>query len=255
MRLALPILLVMPFLTSPARSDEQAPGNDKVRKIAEIQKEIAQLRDRLASLEAQLLKLQTGDPIELLTLADVKRDTVAGTWQLKDKHLFGPGTPDAKFAFSIRPAGDYEFKVRFKRHEGMGGPILCLPIADRHVNFALDAYNGEFTALEAVDGHFVNVAGNPTQTKGKHVVTGKSHLLQATVEIKDANANIRIDLDGKRLVDWTGKPDRLSLHPAWRLNDDRHIGLRSWQPFEYESVQLRMLNGQAVSTRVPPAEK
>lgn len=256
MRLAFAFLILTSHLTltvSPARSDEKAPVNDKEKKIEELQKEIAQLRDRLSSLETRLIELQAGSAIDLIALAEAKRDTVAGEWQLKNKHLIGPGTPDAKFAFPVRPAGDYEFTVIFKRHEGLGGPILCLPVADRHVNFALDAYNGEFTALEAVDGHFVNSDGNPTQVKGKHVVTGKSHKLQATVVIKDTNATIRIDLDGKRLVDWKGNPNRFSLHPAWQLNDDRQIGLRSWQAFEYESVQLRMLKGEAISTRTPAA--
>jgi hypothetical protein len=225
------------------------PAKDKEKRIAEIQQEIAGHQARIAALEAQLIELQAGTSLDLFALLDLKRDTVAGDWKWKDKKLMGPGTPDAKLAFPVRPSGDYQFTVKFKRTEGLGGPILCLPVGDRHVNFALDAYNGEFTALEAVDGAYVNFPANPTQVRGKHIVTNKSHSLQATVQRKGDNATIRIDLDGKRLVDWTGNPNRFSLHPAWRLNDDRQLGLRSWQVFEFESAQLRMMTGQANPVR------
>ena len=250
------VVLYMSWNVSPSHSDEKPRDKAKEEKIAEIQQELADLRNRLATLESQLIELQAGTEIDLLGLVDIKRDTVSGQWELKDKHLFGPGTPDAKLAFPVRPVGDYEFTVKFKRHDGLGGPILCLPVGDRHVNFALDAYDGQFTALEAVDRAYVNSPQNPTQIKGKHIVTGKSHTLQATVVMKDSTATIRINLDGKQLADWTGNPNRLSLHSAWRLNDDRQIGLRSWQPFEYESAQLRMLKGKADSIHTPrPSSK
>jgi len=202
--------------------------------------------------EAQrLIVLQAGEPLDLLTLVDLTKDIVAGDWKWKEegKRLVGPGTPDAKLAFPVRPSGDYRFTVKFKRPAEGGGPILCLPVGDRHVNFALDAYNGEFTALEAVDGAYVNCPNNPTQIRGKHVVTNKSHTLDATVEMRGDTATFRVDLDGKRLVDWSGNPNRFTLHPAWRLNDDRQLGLRSWQVFEFESAQLQMLTGQANPVR------
>lgn len=252
MRLVIPSLFVLSLMFHPltnvtAQTTESA--KDKQKRIAEIQSEIADYWARIAALESQLFELQAGPPLDLLALLDVKKDAVAGEWKMKDKEkekiLIGPGTPDAKLAFPVRPSGDYKFTVRFKRLDGLGGPILCLPVADRHVNFALDAYNGEFTALEAVDGAYVNFPSNPTQVRGKHVVSNKSHVLETTVQMKGDTATIRIDLDGKRLVDWTGKPSRFSLHPAWRLNDDRQLGLRSWQVFEFESAQLQMLTGQA----------
>lgn len=245
MRFLLSVLVASFALLPVSKSAAQEKEPAKAKRIAEVKKEIAEHRARLATLEAELLTLQAGPPVDLLAMLDVKKDSVAGDWKFKDKLLLGPGTPDAKLAFPVRPSGDYTFTVKFKRTEGLGGPILCLPVGERHVNFALDAYNGEFTALEAVDGAYVNFPGNPTQIRGKHVVTNQSHTLEATVRRNGDTATIRIDLDGKRLVDWSGNPNRFTLHPAWRLNDDRQIGLRSWQSFEYEAARLRMLAGQA----------
>lgn len=195
----------------------------------------------------RLLVLQSPVPLDLLTLVDLAKDIVAGDWKWseKGKLLLGPGTRDAKLAFPVRPSGDYRFTVKFKRPADGGGPILCLPVGDRHVNFALDAYSGQFTALEAVDGAYVNFPNNPTQIRGKHVVTNQSHTLEAVVLMQSEMATIRVSLDGNRLVDWTGNPNRFTLHPAWRLSDDRQLGLRSWQVFEFESAQLKMLTGQA----------
>ena len=190
--------------------------------------------------------------IGLLRLVDLKEDTVAGKWQWKDLRLVSPGTPDARLAFPVRPDGDYHLIVKFKRPaESGGGPILCLPVGGRHVQFALDAYGGQFTALEAVDGAFVNDPGNPTQIRGKHIVGNKTHVLEARVSLKGDTATIQVDLDGKRLVAWTDKPTRFSLHPAWRLKDDRQVGLRAWEVFEFEAVHLRMLSGQPRLLREP----
>ena len=236
-------LFVSIFPCPVAQADTPVKDADKEKRSAEIKREIAELRGKIATLESELAKLQT--PLDLLALVDLKKDIVAGDWKWKDKRLLGPGTPEAKLAFPVRPNGDYTFTVKFKRAEGEGGPILCLPVGEKHVNLALDAYNGAFTALEAIDGHFVNSSGNPSQIKGKHVVTGKSHTLETMVQTKGDRATIVVDLDGKRLVEWSGKPSQFSLHPAWQLNDDRQIGLRSWQSFEYEAVQLRMLTGEA----------
>ena len=232
-----------------AQTNAQVKDADKEKRIAEIKKEIAELRAKLATLEAQLAKLQP--PLDLLALVDLKQDTVAGEWKWKDKRLVSPGTGDARVQFPVRPSGDYHLTVKFKRPEDSGGPILCLPVGDKHVNFALDAYGGKFTALEAIDGHYVDSPANPSQIKGKHIVTGKSHSLEATVTMKADTATILVDLDGKRLVEWTGKPSRFSLHPAWRLKDDRQLGLRSWQVFEFEGVQLRMLTGDPKLMREP----
>jgi len=232
-----------------AQANAQVKDADKAKRIAEIRKEIGELRARIATLESELAKLQP--PLDLLALVDLKNDTVAGDWQWKDKRLLSPGTPDAKLAFPVRPNGDYSFTVKFKRTQGEGGPILCLPVRDKHVNFALDAYDGAFTALEAIDGHYVHSPGNPSQIKGKHVVTGNSHTLEATVQMKGDSATIVVALDGKRLVEWTGNPNRFSLNPAWRLKDDRQLGLRSWRAFEVEAVQLRMSTGEAKLIREP----
>lgn len=251
MRLIFSALFAFSLLLFPVA---QTSGQEKEKRIAEIKKEIAELRAKIATLEAQLAQLQPS--LDLLALVDLKQDTVAGEWKWKDKRLFSPGTGDARVQFPVRPSGDYKLTVKFKRPQDGGGPILCLPVGDKHVNFALDAYGGKFTALEAIDGAYVDSPANPSQIKGKHVVTDKSHSLEATVRMKGDTATIIVDLDGKRLLEWTGKPGRFSLHPAWRLKDDRQVGLRSWQPFEFEAAQLRMLTGEAKLIRASsPASK
>jgi hypothetical protein len=69
--------------------------------------------------------------------------------------------------------------------------------------------------------------------------------------MKGEEATILVDLDGKRAVDWTGNPNRFSLHPAWSLGDNSRLGLRAWESFKFESVQLRMLSGEAKSLHAP----
>jgi hypothetical protein len=68
---------------------------------------------------------------------------------------------------------------------------------------------------------FVDSPANSSQFKGAHVVTDRIHSLGAAVKMEGDTATILVDLDGRRLLGWTGKPSPFSLHPAWRLRDDR----------------------------------
>ena len=93
--------------------------------------------------------------------------------------------------------------------------------------------------------HDVDNPANPTQRKAEPCRADKLHVADIRVSLKDDTATIRVEMDGVRVVDFTGRTDRFSLHPAWSLGDDRRVGLRAWDAFRFESVQLCMLSGEA----------
>jgi WD40 repeat protein len=197
---------------------------------------------------------ERGAWLDLLPLADPKADAVSGQWKFDDGVLVGPPDADAKFAFPVRPKGDYRLVVKFRRTEGEGGPIICLPVGNTSVQFA--SYNppSGACALEAIDGAYVDHRANPTQKRGNFVQTGKLHTAEIEVRLKDDMATIMVAMDGTQVVNFTGSPKRFSLHPAWSLGDNSRIGLRSWQPFQFESARLRMLSGEAKLLREPKKE-
>jgi serine/threonine protein kinase len=189
--------------------------------------------------------------IDLLKLADTKADVVSGPWKLEGGSLVSDDEPDAKIALPIFPMGDYQLIVKFRRikDEG-GGPIICLPVGARSVQFATYHPIG-VCALEAVDGAYVDNPANPTQRKAEPIRADKLRTADIRVSMKGDIATIRVEMDGKRVIDFAGHPDRFSLNPAWSLGDDRRVGLRAWEGFRFESVQLKMLTGEARLLRKP----
>jgi formylglycine-generating enzyme required for sulfatase activity len=188
-----------------------------------------------------------GQLIDILKLVDPKADAIRGNWHFDGPTLVVTGLePFARLALPVQPTGDYHLLVKFKRIGGQNGPIINLPVGSKNVQFAIDSGNTQSTALEFVDGHSVDDPKNPTSLKGIRIVDNKTYTLEAQVLTKDDTATLRIDLDGKRILDWTGQSDRLSISKDWSLGDDTRPGLHPWGlDMRFEAVQLRMLSGDA----------
>jgi hypothetical protein len=190
--------------------------------------------------------------LDLGPLVDPEADALAGKWKLDGETLVceGAGVPFARLALPVRPIGDYEMEVEFTRTQGLNGPILNLPVGGRPVQFAMDSGATRFTALELVDRLPVDRDDNPTNNKEVRIDDNKRYKLVVRVQTQDDTAKIQADLDGKRILDWTGKCDRLSITPGWSLGDDSRPGLHPWGlDIRYHSVKLRMLSGEAKLVR------
>jgi hypothetical protein len=186
--------------------------------------------------------------IDLLKMVDPTLDAIRGKWRKDGESLISPSpyVDEGRLSIPIWPAGDYDLILKFTRLEGPNGPGISLPVGNRQVNLVVDA-DGKRTALQMVDGKFNTDPKNPTLDLGHFIEDNKEYTLEAHVSTLDNEpARVQIDLDGKRLIDWTGKPSQLSFDPNWNLKNNHVFGLHAWgSVFRFDSIQLRMLSGEA----------
>jgi len=120
-----------------------------------------------------------------------------------------------------------------------------LPVGKTCVAVVVDGWDkaNRGSGLATVDGKGFS---NETYIKGNRLVTGKSHVFDATVKWSGQDGTIHVDLDGKPVIRWTGRVNRLGMFPVWAVNDRSkfHVGTYA-TVVRLDSFQLRMLSGKA----------
>lgn len=221
--------------------------------------------DRAKEVEQEMKKsLPFGLPgewIDVLKLIDPKKHAVSGKWEKVKTGLRGYKQAAAcRIMIPIVPEGNYELQASFTRRRGNGAIIFMLPIGKKEVVFALNSYSsrGGFNGMSMIDGKTVynSGKGNPTTLRGKKLTNGRVHRVAVRVEVSGEVAKVEADLDGKRLVKWSGKQTRFSMPPPWKLPDNRLFGSGMWDSeVDFHEMKLRMLTGKAVPWEESPAKQ
>jgi hypothetical protein len=81
------------------------------------------------------------------------------------------------------------------------------------------------TGLDQVEQRAVGDPVNPTNCAVK-VADGQSYTFEARVELQADQAEVTVDLDGRRIINWQGPQRALTmLPPVWDAPDSRMMGL------------------------------
>jgi len=154
-------------------------------------------------------------PVELLALTDVRRDAVTGQWREGPDGLQATTDTCALLALRGPEAASYELTVRFTRTSGKDTVCVTIPVGRRRCCLVLDSWNGKASGLEYIDGK--EATENPTTVRRKVVVNGKQNTVRLAVRaLPEGDADIVVDLNGKRLVSWRGRPAVLGIgHPEY----------------------------------------
>lgn len=98
--------------------------------------------------------------INLLRLIDPKKDTVAGTWQLRDRALIANSSEGARIEIPYRPPVEYDFRVTFIRTSG--STIVQICVAGGHSFMSVvGGWGNRFAGFENINGF--GVEQNATQ--------------------------------------------------------------------------------------------
>ena len=215
--------------------------------------------DRAKAVEADmketLVNTLPGEWIDLLKLIDPKKHTVSGKWEKVKTGLRGYKQAAAcRIMIPIVPNGSYEMEASFTRRQGNGAIVFMLPVGKKEVMFALSSSpsQGGFNGMSMIDGKTVYQSGNPTTVRGKKLTNGRVHRVAVRVEISGQVAKVQADLDGKHLVNWSGKQTRFSIPAPWKLPDNRLFGSGIWDAeVDFHEMKLRMSSGKATPWEKP----
>ena len=195
----------------------------------------------LRYVEAELAKLARWT--NLLPLVDPRKHTLAGIWKAAGGQL-GTDTENVSgIAIPVRPTGNYEIEIGFKRMDGNNGTVLNLPVGDNAVALVLSGQSGDVTGLGLIND--VGVHQNPTLTKIGVLANKKLHSLAVKVVLSGDSANITARLNNSKIIDWNGQRSALSLARVWPLPGPMALGIAAHEiTLVVHTLKLRALSDQ-----------
>ncbi len=147
---------------------------------------------------------------------DVARDGSVGSWKIEKGTLTtiaGPNEGNRRLYLPIEnPPGEYDIRLKVQRASARDNALMLgLVSGGRRVGVVLDGFKsrGGLWGLELIDGK--GPLDNGTSVPNEPLKVD----VPAEVLVQVRKTGIRIERDGKQLIDWTGSAENLSLSPMW----------------------------------------
>jgi serine/threonine protein kinase len=205
-----------------------------------------------------------GRRVDLVAQAEPERDTVTGIWVKADGLLLhkaqgselSPGSTPDRFRLPVIVNGDYRLRFRFRtldQRDTYKPVMVVLPIGTEGRSVA--AYISDKSSLSNID-RLDTRPENPTYTEKFVHRRDVWHTVEFTVKHhrESDEATIQMEVDGRKLIDWSGKDTRLSI---WRnglsLGRNGVPGLAVYdKETEFGDISLEMLSGHAMPVLSQP---
>jgi hypothetical protein len=158
--------------------------------------------------------------IDLLAGLDVAKATVEGTWKVSNGVLASDDSKYARVTLSYLPPEEYDLRLEFVR--GQDKSVLAGLLAEGKTafGFTMGVQSNKTCRFESV-GHHVH-AGNPTEIK---LELQRDHKYILVLQVR--KDGVKAILDGKTIDQYTTDYKDLSRYNAWKLPDERSLGLGS----------------------------
>jgi serine/threonine protein kinase len=193
-----------------------------------------------------LLTLKAGQRINVLRLPELGRRPIKGEWRIEEGDLVSDDSPQSRLPLPVAPNGSYEFRASFTRLR-YGAVQFYLPVAKTScvLGFAVDGLGN--SGISLIDGK--GVRENDTKVQLGKLQNNRRYEVIVRVVLKKDQADIKVDLDEKRIVDWSGAQARLSFDLNTRPDV---IVLGNRGTVRYHQLEVRVLDGTANLFRSPP---
>ena len=166
--------------------------------------------------------------INLIPLFDL-RSPVAGNWTIQNGALVCDQTRNARIQSSYRPPAEYDFLIEFTRLKTSASFVQLISHGDTAFEWTVSAE----TRFSNVNGH----ARNGTQKKAPESLADLASRHTSLVQVR--NSGVKVLIDGKEVIDYTAGYETLSRNGAWKMQDDRFLGLGSWgDPIAFHRVEV-----------------
>jgi hypothetical protein len=151
----------------------------------------------------------------MISMLDMKRDAPDGSWEVKDGTLStvtsaGKGNHRLSLPIEIPPE-EYDVRLQVQRTSEGNALVLGIVSGSHRAIVAMDGFRGSggLWGLENIDGK--GPAENGTGVANQPLKVNEA----ADVLVQVRKTGIRVERDGKTLIDWKGPSDKLTLHPVW----------------------------------------
>jgi hypothetical protein len=192
-------------------------------------------------------KITTDKPLDLLSIIDPARDATLGTWTSENNVLRTMADKRwdySKLAIPVDVPEEYLLTMRVAREAG--GPhndealCLVLPFGNSRGGVAIDAHHSQFTGFDLGKS---DVTSNSTTFRGMAIPPDAA----TEIEIQVRKNGVKIDCGGRQIMNWSGNPANLNLHPHYG-GPGRGIMLEAYQQrFRFEKLEIRALPPTSVA--------
>ena len=165
-------------------------------------------------------------PVPLLPLVDLKHDLVRGSWEVKGGALECTGkAAAARVMIPYVPPEEYSLVLEAERTEGTDALVVGLSSGDHQFVHVLDGYTAAgkcLSGFEVLDGKQADV--NESSREGQSFTNGVRAVVVYTVR----KGSVAVGVDGRRILDWKGDFNRLSVRPDYRINNPGTLFIGAW---------------------------
>lgn len=187
----------------------------------------------------------SGPDVELLPLVKLDQDSVSGKWSLEDGVLTSPKGYGARVQLPYSPPEEYDLTAIVEPLDEPNGLIMGQRSGGQRFLVLLSYQSGEspVSAIENIDGKNV---GNVSTHSGPVFVKGRPAQVICSVR----KTGVQVQVDGRAVIDWTGKPSQLSLGEYWETPNKETLFLGAYDcRYQVTRLTLTPRAGEGKSTR------
>ncbi|MEZ5386337.1 MAG: protein kinase [Prosthecobacter sp.] len=238
---AVVIILGLVVLLSEGRKSEPKPpavavtpedkaGSDKVRPATSpvVQPPAAVAKPTTGG--AQRNSIPAAESVNLLAGVDVKQGALKGEWEMTSEGLLSRPSQIAQvFEFQHVPPDEYDFEIEFTPKRGSMEAMQVIPVQGRSLLWKMGTGGGDrwvHVFGPVMDGKRAREDAARTEARVPlpRFVPGERH--RSLLEVR--KSSLRVILDGKEIMKWSGDMDRFRGESVFDLSDPAHLGLASW---------------------------
>ena len=171
---------------------------------------------------------------DLMPILDTERDHERGIWSLNRHVLHSPEGPEhARLLLPPQVPEEYSLSMTVELVPGAAGHQIIgvgLPVGNSYCTVSM--VNHDCLGLEMIDGNRWN--SNEARLGGGFLLVGVPAKIICTV----TKQGVRMEKDGRTLIDWKGDLHRLSPQEHWAPVDARKLMLGSHTHCKFSNIKL-----------------
>ncbi|HEV8293326.1 MAG TPA: hypothetical protein VGP94_15425, partial [Tepidisphaeraceae bacterium] len=164
--------------------------------------------ERAEAVEKELEDFRKGipaEPIDLLKLIDVKRDTIRGRWERSGSSIASADPGYSSIQIPFQPPREYQLEITLAKLQAGNDFQIALVAGDQRCTIVLDGNGGEVSGISAIDGQSFD--NNQTTVRGSVLPMTTPVVVATTVR----NQQLSVAIANNPVIDWKGAQKRLTL--------------------------------------------